>query len=177
MKKLLVIPVLCFAFLCGSQHAACANPISDPADKAVADSVYTLDQLLNVADKMVDKTVKVTGKVTHTCKHSGRRCFIVNKSGDVSMRVEAKGNIGGFNRELIGSEVEITGILKEQRLSKEYVDKKEMETLEKAKKEDGSAKSCHTELKNIESIKAWMKKHNKDYFATYYIDGQDYKSL
>lgn len=168
---------LCFAFVCGNKNTNGANRAVETLGQEVSDSVYSLDELLAVADLMVDKTVKVKGKVIHTCKHSGRRCFIVGVNGDVSMRVEAKGNIGGFNRELIGSEIELTGVLKEHRLTKDDVDTKEKETLEKAKMEEGSSKSCQAELKNIESIKDWMKKNNKDYYATYYIDGLDYKNL
>ena len=65
--------------------------------------VYKLDSLLKVADRMVDQTVTVRGFVTHTCKHSGKRCFIVGDDPNTSFRVEAGGEIGGFNRELTGS--------------------------------------------------------------------------
>lgn len=69
--------------------------------------VYALDSLLNIAAENVDKTIQVEGYVTHTCKHAGKRCFIVGESQKASMRVEAKGNIGGFNRELAGSKLSI----------------------------------------------------------------------
>lgn len=178
MKKLIIITFIsCLTIACGNKKNEGNNQNADSTKTEMSDSVYKLDDLLAVADQMVDKTVKVKGTVTHTCKHSGKRCFIVGDNGDVSMRVEAKGNIGGFNRELIGSDIEITGVLKERRLTKEYIDQMEKETKEKAGKEDGSAESCQAELKNIENMKDWMKKHNKDYYSIYYMDGEDYTSL
>ena len=136
-----------------------------------------LDSLLTDADQLLDQTVKVRGYVTHTCKHSGKRCFIVGDSQKASMRVEAKGEIGGFNKELVGSKLEITGTVKERRLSQEYIAQMEKEVNEKSLKEDGSAETCQAELNNISEMKAWMKEQNKDYYSIYYMDGQSYEVL
>lgn len=133
-----------------------------------------LDSLLAVADQYVDKEVTVRGNVTHTCKHSGKRCFIVGDNENVSMRVEAKGNIGGFNRELIGSELDITGVLKERRLTKAEIDQMEKDVNDKKAKEDGSAETCQAELTNIQAMRDYMKEKNKDYYSIYYMDGEEY---
>ena len=124
--------------------------------------VYKLDSLLKVADRMVDQTVTVRGFVTHTCKHSGKRCFIVGDDPNTSFRVEAGGEIGGFNRELTGSE---------------YIDQYEEEVNEKKHKEDGSAETCQAELNNINEMREWMKAHNKDYYSIYYMDGERYEVI
>ena len=139
--------------------------------------VYKLDSLLKVADRMVDQTVTVRGFVTHTCKHSGKRCFIVGDDPNTSFRVEAGGEIGGFNRELTGSELAITGIVRERRLTKEYIDQYEEEVNEKKHKEDGSAETCQAELNNINEMREWMKAHNKDYYSICYMDGERYEVI
>ena len=136
MKKIAFLVLIAgFLFSCGNnktetKSAEIAEVVNDNVP------VYKLDSLLAVADQLVDKTVKVRGSVTHTCKHSGKRCFIVGDNENVTMRVEAKGNIGGFNRELVGAELEITGVLKERRLTKEYIDQMEKDVNEKKIKED-----------------------------------------
>jgi len=129
------------------------------------------------AESLVGKNVEVRGYVTHTCKHSGKRCFIVGEDQEVSIRVEAKGNIGGFNRELIGSELLINGTLRENRLSREYLDQMEKDLNDQKLQEDGSAETCEAELANIDGMKAWMQENGKDYYAVYYIDGEDYEVL
>lgn len=179
MRKcyVLMLGIAIVAVLCSS----CGNKKNNQqADKVIVTKAgeqlpqYGLDSLLSLADQFVGKKVVVKGSVTHTCKHSGKRCFIVGEDPKVSMRVEAKGEIGGFNRELIGSELKITGILRERRLTKEYIDQIEKETEEKAK-EDGSAESCEAEINNIKGMRAWMADHHKDFYSLYYLDGQDYE--
>lgn len=176
MKKLILfISIVCLFISCGNKKD---NQTSEGAnsDVVLTDGIptYGLDELLTVADKFINDTVIVKGSVTHTCKHSGKRCFIVGDKGNVSMRVEAKGEIGGFNRELVGSELAIKGVLKERRLTKEYIDQMEKETNEKKAKEDGSAETCEAELNNIKEMRDWMKANDKDYYSLYFMDGEQY---
>ena len=79
-----------------------------------------------------------------------------------------------FNRELVGSELAITGVVKERRLTKEYIDQYEKDVNEKKVKEDGSAETCQAELSNISEMRDWMKKNDKDYYAIYYMDGEEF---
>ncbi|MDR1883388.1 MAG: hypothetical protein LBR26_11505 [Prevotella sp.] len=177
MKKMMLLAIMAIC-LASCTNKSSENKGGDTDSTTVAQSsdvaVYPLDSLLAVADRLIDKKVTVTGSVTHTCKHSGKRCFIVGNNENVSMRVEAKGNIGGFNRELVGSELAITGVVKERRLTKEYIDQYEKDVNEKKLKEDGSAETCQAELANINEMRDWMKKNNKDYYAIYYMDGEEY---
>lgn len=176
-KNLFFIPfvslLLCITS-CGKQNnqsATANNNIDNTTITNVA--TYELDSLLAIADQLIDKTVKVRGVVTHTCKHSGKRCFIVGES-ETSFRIEAGGEIGGFNKELVGSELDILGVVKERRLTKEYIDQYEKDVEAEKVKEDGSAETCQAELSNIESMRKWMKDNNKDYYAIYYMNGENY---
>ncbi len=164
---------------------------SAPSDKKTNDSstenasqtktsdskILTLDQAMKTSSDLVNKEVVIEGTITHTCKHSGRRCFIVGEDQNLTLRVEAKGDIGGFNRELIGSKVAITGIFKENRLTEEYLDQWEESVREAAGKEDGSAEACGAETNNINNMRKWMKDNNKDYYSVYYMDGNSYEVL
>lgn len=177
MKKSLIF-ILALGLLTACGGNANKTNTTDRAAQEIAvaaeTTAYKLDDLLPVAENLVGKQITVTGYVTHTCKHSGKRCFIVGDSQKTSLRIEAKGNIGGFNRELVGSEISATGILQERRLTQEYIDQVEKDLSEKKLAEDGSAESCAAELANISEMKAWMKEHGKDYYAVYYMDGEEY---
>jgi hypothetical protein len=161
--------------------AACKDKKATPATRAASENVttivpaYGLDSLLLVAADLVGERASVRGVVTHTCKHSGKRCFIVGESGTASFRVEATGEIGGFNRELVGSEIRVKGVVRERRLTTEFLDQHEKEVNEQKTAEDGSAESCAAELENIQQMRAWMKEHGKDYYAIYYMDGESYE--
>ena len=175
MKKIIFTLVLTLAMIsCGSKQTKTETGNQQVETEQQLVDTYTLDSLLANATKFVDKKVTVLGSITHTCKHSGRRCFIVGEEPNTTFRVEAKGEIGGFNRELIGSELAITGTLRERRLTKEYIKQYEEQVREK---EDGSVGSCGAEINNIIAMKEWMKKNNKDHFSTYYMDGESFNVI
>ncbi len=130
-----------------------------------------VDSLLQVAEQKVNDTIVLQGKVKHTCSNSGRRCFITDPSGETTLRVEASGNIKGFNKKLVGSEIQVTGIVKEQRLSQEYIDNWE----KKIKEKEEEGEHCDSESNNITQMREWMKKNNKDFYSIYYLQGIDYE--
>jgi len=167
MKQLFLLFVVSFAlFSCsGNKKAVEASA-----------ATFELDQLLTVADRNLDDTITVVGYVTHTCMHSGKKCFIVGESQKVSLRVEAEGEIETFSADLIGSKLAITGTLKENHLSEEYIDNLE-NAWKELENEEGMAETCSAELSNISDMRQWMKDHDKDYYVMYYMDGLKYSVL
>lgn len=151
MKKMMYLAVMVLALglsACGNSSKKQAETAQDSTTVSVA-SAMNVEDVLAKAEENVGKEITVKGLVSHTCKHSGRRCFIVGADGKTSIRVEAKGDIGGFNRELIGSDIVVKGILRENKLSKEYIDQMEKEVNDKKAQETGSAESCESEMNNI----------------------------
>ena len=177
MKQLFLVAIFSVTLFSCSGNKQQTNA-SDEAQTTTSTeyATFELDDLLAIADQELDKTLTVAGYVTHTCKHAGKRCFIVGESQKASMRIEAKGEIGGFNRELVGSKISVTGTLKERRLSHEYINEME-KGVNLKKEEDGNAESCAAELSNIADMRKWMKEHGKDYYAIYYMDGLSFDIL
>lgn len=161
-----------FFFLVAFVFFACGNK---QANDTVDSKNFQLDNFLTQADQLVNDTVTVEGYVTHTCKHSGKRCFIVGEDENTTLRVEAGGEIKGFDRDLTGKKIAVKGVVMERRLTKEYIDQYEEKVKAKEMKEDGSAESCQKEYQNIAKMREWMKENNKDYYAIYYVDGQSYE--
>ena len=157
---------------CGSKQAD-KNVTEDKAQVVDVTKGQTVEEILATAGENVGKEVVIRGIVDHTCTHSGRRCFILGTDPSLTMRVEATGNIGGFNRELSGSEIAIKGILREQFVSPEEIAKLEEQL--KAKEEKEGADHCDSEAKAIQSMRQWMKDHNRESYSEYYIDGTDYE--
>ncbi|MFI3262004.1 MAG: hypothetical protein R3Y26_03740 [Rikenellaceae bacterium] len=176
MKTLLyTIAAALFMVGCaGNANSSKENNTASEQTKATETKCYKLADLLLVAETMVDTEVTVQGTITHTCKHSGRRCFMVTDDQKTSFRIEAKGEIGGFNRELIGSELAVTGTLRENRLTHEYLNAWEEKVKESQGAEDGSAESCGAETNNINEMRKWMKENNKEYYSLYFMDGTSF---
>jgi hypothetical protein len=171
-----------FPFVLVFLTAGCSNPGTKPGTQAgtthagtdTTAQALTVSQLLEVAGQNVNKPVTIKGTVTHTCRHSGKRCFIMDTTGKQSIRIEAKGNIGGFNQELAGSEIMVNGTLREKRLNVPYIDEWEKKTIAEKEKAEDSGEHCDTELSNIKEMRGWMKAHNKNYYSIYFVDGNDY---
>lgn len=162
---------------CNQANKTQNNSVTEQTEKSEQNTaVITVDEMLDAASQYVDKEVTFKGFVTHTCSHSGKRCFLQGDK-DITIRVEAKGKIGGFNRELIGNQIAVTGTLKEKRLTEAEINDMEKVIEEKSLKDDGSEESCDTERANVQEMRDWMKANNKDYFAIYYVDGLSYEEL
>lgn len=132
---------------------------------------YGVLEFIDAAEGLVGSEVTIKAVVKHTCKHSGRRCFMYdNADPSTTLRVEAGGEIGGFNAELVGSEITVTGIVMESRISDEKLATMEKEYEESIAK-DGTEAHCGSELKNIQSIRAKLKADGKDYHSTYHLNG------
>lgn len=171
MKNLLLVAAVILMAACQSKIK---QESANPKTESIQTNVVVVDQLLAKAETLVDKPVVVQGHVTHTCKHSGKRCFIVGDDANLSIRVEAGGQIQGFNRELVGNSIAVKGILKERRLTAEYIDQWEEKVQNQETQEDGSAETCAAEMNNINNMRQWMEDNEKNYYSIYYINGENY---
>jgi hypothetical protein len=138
--------------------------------------VLTVNQLMDIAIKSIDHEVMVSGMVNHVCSHSGRRCFIVDSTGDFTIRVEAAGSIEKFDKELIGSTIKVRGILKETRLLASEIDEMEQEHISEHPEEaEAPGEHCSAEMTNINKMREWMKINGKDYYSIFYLEGINYE--
>ena len=154
--------------------ASCTNKGQSPESKSSV--VYDADTLFSIAKMHIDLPIAISGYVTHTCQHSGKRCFLTGDKQKRSVRVEAKGDIVSFDRELTGSKLIVNGIMRERRLTQTEI--KEMEiNLNEQIEEDGMTETCAEELANITEMKDWMEDKGKDYYSIYYIDGLSYEKI
>jgi len=183
MKNIFLLTALSIAII------SCSGNKKPPVEKSdvpvyeldelleLATKEVELDELLNVAAQEVGNFITVVGYVTHTCKHAGKRCFIVGEKNNISFQVEAKGDFGGFKPTLTGSKIAITGVLLEQyRLDEKEISDQEKEVQTKMEKND-SEELCAAELDNINEMRQWMKDNDKDYFVIYYMEGYSYEVL
>ncbi len=137
MKKLALFTVLAvIRFSCGNQKSQ--KQTVEVVEKEV--TVLTVDELYENATKLEDKEVLVKGTVMHVCKHGGQRCFIMGSNEDINIRIEAGEKIGAFSQELMGSDVEIVGVLKQVKTEAEAHNPGEHEG---EHKEDAETEKAH----------------------------------
>jgi len=120
--------ILTFAVLL-ALLASCGNQ-AKKADDAIKASEVTVNELLADAGPFVEQAVSVKGTVVHVCRHGGQRLFIVGEDTEERMRCTTGEDIAEFSVDLEGSQVEITGIVKELIIDETYLAEWETEVME-----------------------------------------------
>lgn len=174
---------LCLAFClmaCNSNAKQSAQKeeksCCEAASTKAAAEVYTPEKLMKNGDSLVDREITLKGLVTHVCKHAGKKCFLSGEDGsDISVQVMAEGDIASFDKELIGSEIEVKGLVKEHRILKDAIEKQEASVKEEMEKEGCEMERCDAVMKNVNQMKEWMADNGKDYYPVYYVNGTNYE--
>lgn len=143
MKKLALLSVFAlFLLSCGNQKSK-KQTVAQTESEVI---VLSVDELYKNAAELTDKEIVVKGTVMHVCKQGGQRCFIMGSNEDINVRVEAGEKIGAFNQEMMGSDVEIVGILKQVKTEAEAHNPGQHENGEHAggeHKEDAETDNAH----------------------------------
>jgi hypothetical protein len=180
MKKTMILFVsLAVLFSCSNQNK------QKKEEKSAELAVLTVDELQTQAKDLVGKEVMVKGMVTHVCKESGARCFIMGSTEDISLRIEA-GKIGSFAQDQMGSDIQVRGILQEVQL-----DEEDLAEMEKAAAAGESANKGHAlghdgpamhdvdggkhdsinQTQKLEQMSQKLAESKEGYVPVYYLDG------
>ena len=176
-----------FALALAISVASCQNsqkPVQEenvaPATEQTAqtaDSVYSPEKIMAEGATLIDKTVVVEGTVTLVCKHAGRKCSIMGNDPEAFIQVMAAGDIESFPSDLIGSNIKVKGLVKENRITMENVVKQEEAIKAAAQKSENKEASehCSQSMHNVNKMKQWMKDNNKEYYPLYFVTGTSYE--
>ena len=162
--------------------AACNNSQADK-EKAVRLEIANLDSL---APALVGKLVSVDGTVMHVCRESGKRFFL----GEENFKVLASDKIARFDVSLEGSDVIATGILKEDRITPQYLDSWEQELQTTAQvplkeaihtgeggHDDAAESATETQLKQIKDYRDRIAADAKGYLSFFSLEITDLKEV
>ncbi len=158
-------------------------------------TAITVDNLLAEITNYIDKDIVVVGTVNHVCKHGGKRMFIMGEDPDIAIKITPNDEIGIFEKELEGSSVIITGIVKELRIDEAYVANLEKELSEGADNEaihDHSGgedeeeparpagEPAETEvdsskIKQIEHMKTQIVESENGYYSQFWVEASKFE--
>ena len=172
MKKLVLFSLFALImFSCGNQKSKKQTVVE--AEPEII--VLTVDDLYKKAADLADKEVVVKGTVMHICKSSGERCFIMGSTEDVVIRIEAGEKIGSFNQELMGSDIEIVGVLREVKTEADAHNPGEHHDGENDEADHGDGKN--SEDVDTEEAHKVIAESQEEAEVVYFIEGLKSKEL
>lgn len=144
--------------------------------------VVELSSFIDNTETYIDKKVALEGNVVHVCRHGGKKMFIVD-SQDRRIKITCGQEIPAFDLELEGSLVKVNGIVEMDKITEEYCQEMETETLSQLEKTDKEHKSKDGEscefdaemekaaekLEHIEELRAEMKENGKGFIPVYSV--------
>ena len=163
---------------------ACNKQSDESKDKMEMTTVTVLN-FQQEAPKLVGKHVHIEGTVLHTCKHGGKRMFLIDKNDSVRVEITAGPEITKFDESLIGTTVLVMGSVKEERIDEKYLTEWENELKADAKKDENS-KEIHTgakghedqtaddKMEQINDYRKTMKETGKDHLSFYSIEATSF---
>jgi len=202
MKRLFILCVLAvFIVSCNNTQ----NPTSESStDDQITDAELTM---LSIADfdkkagEYVGKEIQIAGLVNHTCKHGGKKMFLIDEATEQTVKIEAGENISSFDAELEGSVVLVNGIVTELIVDETYLAEWEKELLEEMEnaEEEGEDTPSHGEgeeghehvssehgekaetgdhmggFEKIENLRKQITESGKDHISFYSVECISYK--
>lgn len=187
MKKSgIFIWVLFLFFACGGKKTdrtgAREQASADGQGDGQIVAVITVGELLKEPEAYVDREIKVEGLVTHVCKHSGQRLHLSSGQGADRIRVEAGGDIKRFERDLEGSEIVATGILRKQVIDEAYIEEMERngrgpkgmhaEDENEAAEGEGAEPGAGEQAQNMRKM---LKEQGTDRIVMYWLEGESFE--
>ena len=180
-KNLLFL--LLSVFILSSCDQGLKKTAADNKNDTVKMAVQTFDLK---ADSFIDRKVVIEGTVMHTCKHGGKRMFIVDGTDSIRVEVTAGPDITKFDESLAGSRVRVFGILKEERIDAKYLNEWEAEL---KKPVENHSVGVHTgakghedmdikdKLDQINSYREDLKNSGKDHLSNFSIEADHFIEL
>ena len=164
MKYILLITTAVFFLSCSQNQP---NQVEEVATEQASIGIPTIDiSSFDVdAGKYVDSEIEVSGIVDHVCKHSGKKLKLVTDGASVHVESETR-----FDDTLIGSEINLKGIVREMRVDESYCLQMEDDNIKKHKEGETNEEDFSHKQQLIQSYRDSMAVAGVDHLSFYTLD-------
>jgi len=177
---LFAVLLLFFAIACNQITKETAHQIASDTGK------ITVATFLANAPNWINKIIMIEGTVSHTCKHGGKRMFLVDGNDSVSVEITTGPDIVKFDEALVGSRVKVYGILKEERIDEKYLSEWENEIKKPQANHDVGVhtgakghmdQTAQDVLDQIAAYRQDLKSSGKDHLSFFSIEAVKFEEL
>lgn len=122
MKRLInllsILALIVVAIACSGEKKA-DEAATDGESKTV--KVFTIREIYDAGTELEGKTIFVAGNIDHVCRHSKKRCTIVDMDGKFSMKIDFAEEVPAFDSDVAGRMLSVEGKLVPTRMNLEEV--------------------------------------------------------
>ncbi len=130
------------------------------------------------APELVGKTIQVSGIADHICKHGGKKVFLVSDDANIHVTSDER-----FDEKIEGTEIVVTGIVKELIIDEAYLTKKEEASAEEHEKSHAEGEDHHDHSDDVEKAANHIQKYRDsmktlgvDHLSSYSIEYVSHKA-
>lgn len=179
IKLLTTITILFLLLMSCSEN----NQETKPTDEVPILNVLNFEQ---EAPKYIEKTIQLEGIVSHTCKHGGKRMFLIDKNDSLRVEIIAGKSVEKFGEDLVGSTVVVEGLVKEERVDEKFLADWENEVLQQ-KEENHESTKLHSgesghenddiqkKLNKINRLREELRASGKKYLSFFSVEATKFQ--
>jgi hypothetical protein len=183
LKRTIAITIPIIVLLACSNEVAENKPAVDVAEEKPTE--ISLASLVENTSEYVGREVSVTGTVDHVCKHGGKRMFIIDENPEHRFKITAGEAVGAFDISLEGSDVQVRGLVQEQKVDEGYLDNWETELSEKAESDaehesdsNGEDEDHHKSTQNqIQTLRHQLAESEDGCLSFYSLECQSFETV
>lgn len=178
MKNILsAIFIVVILLACNSRQSGINNENDSLQVKKLS-----IEKLEDSAANYIDKTVEVTGLVTHVCKHGGKRLHLTGQDPIKKIVVITGDKIDYFDATIEGKDVVIKGFMRETRIDEEYLTEWEQELADAGEDSISHDDKTHaadheSAFEKIKNMRETLKTSEKGYLSDFWIECNEIKVL
>ena len=162
MKNIIIVLVLSISILSCKTEVKKTEINETTIEQVVETPSLALGEFDSKAGDFINKEVKVTGIVDHVCKHGGKKILLVTDEGDVHITSDER-----FDEALMGSELQLTGVVLEERIDEAYLLKMEEDNIKSHSEGASNKEQFENKKKHVAEYRAKMAKDSIDHISNY----------
>lgn len=142
-------------------------------------TIITVDDIVQNADAYVDDTIAVRGFCVSICSQGGDHITIMGEDSTSVIEVRANPELFTFDTKVMYTDVIVTGVLTENRVSQEFLNDWELRLDQSLEGENSNPEAVAQLKEQIKQIRAIIdvriKSEGKDYWSQYKIASLNYE--
>ena len=171
MKKLIILAsALALLTACNQSTNTTQEATTDSVETTTNDPFIPLADLQAKGAENLNKEIQTQGIVDHVCKHGGKKILLVGDGVDVHVLSENR-----FEDGLVGKEIIVTGIVKEDRTDEASLLKIEEDAINMHNEGEETEKRQERMISYVNMMRDSLKNSGLDHFSEYHLEYVSHK--